>query len=76
MADGEKLITAVVHPTITQYDINPLTTLIAKKAKSMGGYSHANMVRATEGAVTVRMPIKRQKDFVATLLPNMAVGIK
>ena len=63
MADGEKLITAVVHPTITQYDINPLTTLIAKKAKSMGGYSHANMVRAAEGTVTVPDANKTTEGF-------------
>jgi hypothetical protein len=52
-ADGEKLITAVVHPTITKYDINPLTTSIAKKAQAMGGYTHANLVRAAEGTATV-----------------------
>jgi hypothetical protein len=52
-ADGEKLITAVVHPTITRYDINPLSTSIAKKALEMGGYTHANMVRAAESAATV-----------------------
>lgn len=52
-ADGEKLITAVVHPSITKYDINPLTTSIAKKAQAMGGYTHANMVRAAESTVTV-----------------------
>ena len=63
MTDGEKLITAVVHPTITQYDINPLTTLIAKKAKSMGGYSHANMVRAAEGTVTVPDANKTTEGF-------------
>jgi len=52
-ADGEKLIAAVVHPAITKYDINPLTTSIAKKALAMGGYTHANMVRAAEGTATV-----------------------
>jgi hypothetical protein len=52
-ADGEKLITAVVHPAITRYDINPLSTSIAKKALEMGGYTHANMVRAAEGTATV-----------------------
>ena len=62
-ADGEKLITAVVHPTITQYDINPLTTLIAEKAKSMGGYSYANMVRAAEGTVTVPDANKTTEGF-------------
>jgi hypothetical protein len=52
-ADGEKLITAVVHPAITKYDINPLTTSIARKALAMGGYTHANLVRAAEGTATV-----------------------
>ncbi|NTW45232.1 MAG: hypothetical protein HGB14_12590 [Anaerolineaceae bacterium] len=52
-AEGEKLITAVVHPGITKYDINPLTTSIAKKALAMGGYTHANMVRAAEGTANV-----------------------
>jgi hypothetical protein len=52
-ADGEKLLTAVVHPSITKYDINPLTTSIAKKALAMGGYTHANLVRAAEGTAKV-----------------------
>ena len=52
-ADGKKLFTAVVHPSITKYDINPLTTSIAKKAQAMGGYTHANLVRAAEGTATV-----------------------
>jgi hypothetical protein len=52
-ADAVKLVTAVVHPAITRYDINPLTTSIAKKALAMGGYTHANMVRAAEGTATV-----------------------
>ena len=52
-ADGDKLITAVVHPSITKYDINPLSTSIAKKAKALGGYTHANLVRAAEGTAAV-----------------------
>jgi hypothetical protein len=52
-ADGQKLMTAVVHTSITKYDINPLTTSIARKALAMGGYNHANMVRAAEGTVKV-----------------------
>jgi hypothetical protein len=52
-ADGERLFTAVVHPGITKYDINPLTTTIAKKALAMGGYTHANLVRAAEGTASV-----------------------
>lgn len=52
-ADEQKLITVVVHPTTTRYDINPLTTYIAKMARAMGGYTHANLVRAAEDTVNV-----------------------
>ena len=52
-ADAQKLVAAVVHPAITKYDINPLTTSIAKKALAMGGYTHAHLVRAAESAATV-----------------------
>jgi hypothetical protein len=52
-AEEAKLMIAVVHPGITKYDINPLTTSITKKALAMGGYTHANMVRAAEGTATV-----------------------
>ncbi|MGZ5620077.1 MAG: hypothetical protein ACXWFG_04355, partial [Methylobacter sp.] len=38
----EKLVAAVIHDTITKYDINPSTTAITKAAKAMGGYTHAN----------------------------------
>jgi hypothetical protein len=47
----EKLVTAVIHDTITKYDINPSTTAIAKAAKAMGGYTHANMTRAASNIV-------------------------
>ncbi len=47
----ETLVTAVIHDTITQYEINPLTTAIAKAAKAMGGYTHANMIRAADSSV-------------------------
>ena len=50
---GEEFVTAVVHPNLTQYDINPLSTAIAKKAKAMGGYTHSNLVVAAEGMGTV-----------------------
>ena len=52
-ADGEKLFTAVVHPSITKYDINPLTTSIARKAQALGGYTHAHLVMAAEATATV-----------------------
>jgi len=50
----EKLVAAVIHDTITKYEINPSTTAIAKAAKAMGGYTHANMTRAA--ADTIRTP--------------------
>jgi len=50
-SSAEKLVVAVVHNTITKYEINPLTTTIAKAAKTMGGYTHANMTRAAEATV-------------------------
>lgn len=49
----EKLIAVVIHDSITKYDINPLTTAIAKSAKAFGGYTHANMTRAAENTVNV-----------------------
>jgi hypothetical protein len=53
VAGGEQLVTAVIHPTITKYDITPLSTAIAKKAKALGGYTHGNLLVAAEsmGAV-------------------------
>ncbi|MGZ5007007.1 MAG: hypothetical protein ACXWE9_07010 [Methylobacter sp.] len=53
-AADEKLVVAVVHDSITKYDINPSTTAIAKAAKAMGGYTHANLTRAA--ADTVHTP--------------------
>ncbi len=47
----EKLVAAVIHDSITKYEINPSTTAIAKAAKAMGGYTHANMIRAAESTV-------------------------
>lgn len=62
-ANAENLTTAVVHPTITRYDINPLSTSIAKKALAMGGYTHANMVRAAENTATVPDANKTTSGF-------------
>lgn len=52
-ADEDKMIAVVIHPSITKYDINPLTTLIAKKAQALGGYTHSNMVQAAEETANV-----------------------
>jgi len=48
---NEKLVAAVVHNSITKYEINKLSTAIAAAAKAMGGYTHANMIRAAERTV-------------------------
>lgn len=50
---GEKLVAAVIHDSITRYEINPSSTAIAKAAKAMGGYTHANMIRAAEDTAHV-----------------------
>ena len=71
-SEGQKLITPVVHPGITKYDINPLTTSIAKKAQAMGGYTHANLVRAAEETVTVPDANKTTAGFRGD--PTMQYG--
>ena len=52
-SDNEQLIVAVIDDKISKYQINPATTAIAKAAKSMGGYTRPNMVRAAEETVHV-----------------------
>lgn len=44
----EKLVSVVLYDNVTNYFIDPSTTAIAKAAKSMGGYTRANLVRAAE----------------------------
>lgn len=44
----EKLQAVVLYDSITTYYIDPSTTAIAKAARAMGGYTHANLVRAAE----------------------------
>lgn len=46
---GEKLYAVVVYPNLTKFDITPLSTAIAKKAKALGGYTHGNMMVAAQG---------------------------
>lgn len=52
-SNPEKLVAVVIHDSITQYGINPSSTAIAKSAKAMGGYTHANMIRAAEDVAHV-----------------------
>jgi hypothetical protein len=51
--DTKTMSTAVIHPTMKKIDINLLTTAIAKKAKSMGGYTQTNMVLAAKSSVSM-----------------------
>jgi len=61
--DKDKLISVVIYPTFTKFDINDLTTLIAKKAKSLGGYSHSNMSIAADSTVGIPDANKTSTGF-------------
>jgi len=60
--EGEMLSVAV-QPSISKYDINPLTTAIAKRAKDLGGYTLRNITRAAEEAVHVPDANKTSTGF-------------
>ncbi len=62
-ADQKDLISVVIYATFTKYDINDLTTLIAKKAKSLGGYTHSNMTIAADATVGVPDANKTSTGF-------------
>ena len=47
------MVSVVVYTSIKKYDINELTTLIAKKAKALGGYTQINMVLAADSTVGI-----------------------
>ena len=47
----DKLISVAVDPYIKTYDITPRTTAIAEYAKSLGGYTHSNIVQAANSGV-------------------------
>lgn len=42
----EKLLVAIIEPLSTDHDITSTSTKIAKKAKSLGGYTRKNMLQA------------------------------
>ena len=62
-ANKDRLISAVIYTLITKYDINELTTRIAKKAKALGGYTHTNMVLAADSTVGVPDANKTSTGF-------------
>ena len=62
-SEFKELTTAVVYTSMTKFDINPLSSKIAKKAKELGGYTHANMVMAAESMVDVPDENKTTRGF-------------
>jgi hypothetical protein len=62
-AKDEQLISVVIQPDASKYDINPTTTTIAKQAKAMGGYTHNNMVQAAESIAHVPDANKTTSGF-------------
>lgn len=48
--EGKKsqiLLAVVLSPTLTKHDITPNSTKVARKAKSLGGYTAQNLMQAT-----------------------------
>ena len=61
--DAQRMLTVAVHASASKYDINPASTRIAKQAKVLGGYSHANLVRAAESSGIVPANNKTTSGF-------------
>jgi hypothetical protein len=61
--DKDKLISIAIYTSIKKYDINELTTLIAKRAKTLGGYTHSNMVLAADSTVGIPDANKTSTGF-------------
>lgn len=59
----DKLKSVAIYSSIKKYDINELTTFIAKKAKELGGYTHSNMVMAADSTVGVPDANKTSTGF-------------
>jgi len=60
---SEKLKAVVISSVVSQYDISPLTTKIANRAKELGGYTYANMVSAADSTVGVPDANKTSTGF-------------
>ncbi|MCK5897444.1 MAG: hypothetical protein KAG06_00040 [Methylococcales bacterium] len=58
-----ELTAAVIYNSMTKFDINPLSTKIAKKAKKLGGYTHPNMLVAAESMVKMPDDNKSTQGF-------------
>ncbi|MCK5831639.1 MAG: hypothetical protein KAH20_15195 [Methylococcales bacterium] len=62
-ANKDKLISAVIYTSIKKFDINALTTLIAKNAKKLGGYTHSNMSISADQTVGIPDANKTSTGF-------------
>ena len=60
---SEKLRAVVISAAVSSYDISPLTTKIAKRAKELGGYTYSNMVMAADSTVGVPDANKTSTGF-------------
>jgi len=60
---NDRLISVVISKSFSKYDINELTTAIAKKAKELGGYSYANIALASSNTVHVPDANKTSTGF-------------
>lgn len=61
--EREKMISVVVQTGISRFDINPLTTAIARQAKTLGGYTLRNMTQAAADSVHVPDANKTSTGF-------------
>lgn len=48
---SKELMVAVAYTSMSKFHINPLSTKIAQKAKTLGGYTHANLMLAAQSMV-------------------------
>ncbi|HIG64356.1 MAG TPA: hypothetical protein EYQ43_02035 [Methyloprofundus sp.] len=60
---AEKLKAVVISTIVSRYDISPLTTKIANRAKELGGYTRAHMVMAADNTVGVPDANKTSTGF-------------
>ena len=60
---AEPLIAVGVSKMVSVYDISPLTTNIAKRAKELGGYTYSNMVLAADSTVNAPDANKTSTGF-------------
>ncbi|MCQ8106160.1 hypothetical protein NP590_18780 [Methylomonas sp. SURF-2] len=61
--EEQRMVAVVVHAAASKFDINQLSTRIARQAKALGGYTHKNLVSAAEGTASVPASNKTTAGF-------------